>query len=356
VLHGEAKATLSNGTVIVNAPPGQYHYAVSIPLPGLPRGSAVQIDLIVRTGQVGVGCTDPALGRYVSGEPVAHARERTTLTLLPEEEDVVLVVRNWTDHPAEVVIHQVRVEPASALPAARIKATRAGRYPYWHYSFDLGDGVIIEANIEGQMPFQRLNNRIMMALIDKFFDPVDIRTVLDVACSSGFHTIELARRGWTVSAIDIDPTQIEQAKLVQENIEAGLNLHYEVGDLMNYEAEPADLIHCSGLFYHLSDLVGAAHRLFKLCKRGAVVQSAVDGFEGEFLSYGDPSKFFFCGDYEFAFVPTAPMLARIFRHVGFSDVRHFSTLDLVAEIDLDDLTPNYQRIMQTQNAYFVLRK
>ena len=38
------------------------------------------------------------------------------------------------------------------------------------------------------------NLSIMIALIDKFFDPGDIRTVLDVACSSGFHN--RTRKTW----------------------------------------------------------------------------------------------------------------------------------------------------------------
>lgn len=351
VTHGAAQVALSEHGIHIEAPGGKWHYAVSFPIAPCVAGKdeiAVKIDFVIRAGTLGFGLT-VGLSRYVSGEISAKAGEQKTVTLLMDRDvDVsadppVLVVRNWSDDPASGIVCRIAVCSAADLPPAEVKWARARRYPRWHYSFDLGDGVMVEAP-PGLMAGHRLKNGIIKNLIDEFFNTSEIHTALDVACSSGFHTIELAKRGWKVRGIDINPGEIEQAKFVQENIASHLDLSHEVGDLLSYREQPYDLVHCAGLFYHLTDPVGGARKLLELCRYGVVVQSIVVAFEGDYMVLGDHTKHSCCYDGEFAFVPTAPMLAKIFKHVGFAEVHSFSGPERMPQSGFSN------------HAYFALKK
>lgn len=52
--------------------------------------------------------------------------------------------------------------------------------------------------------------------------------MLDVGCGTGRHAIELTRRGYTVTGIDLSATQIQRAQ--EKATEAGLEIDFVVGD------------------------------------------------------------------------------------------------------------------------------
>lgn len=87
------------------------------------------------------------------------------------------------------------------------------------------------------------------------FVPADLHgwRVLDVGCNAGFYSFELARRGASVLAIDVDPHYLAQARWalgemgLQDRIEFR---QMEVYDLMRSD-ERFDLIWFMGVFYHL---------------------------------------------------------------------------------------------------------
>ena len=157
------------------------------------------------------------------------------------------------------------------------------------------------------------------------------KRVLDVACSSGWHSRGLARLGASVTAIDIDKSQIDQAIMAQSYSEDARerSVLFKHCDLFDYASDPADLIFCSGLFYHLRDLVGGAKKIFDLSKSGAVIHSHIAPGDGDRMELADANKFIYCFQGEFSFVPTASMLAKILCYVGFSEVRVFRPMDVL---------------------------
>jgi tRNA (mo5U34)-methyltransferase len=77
--------------------------------------------------------------------------------------------------------------------------------------------------------------------------------VLDVGCNSGFYSVELARRGARVTAIDIDPHYLRQARWVAEVL--GLEDAIEFRQMPVYQLahlhETFDLVWFMGVLYHL---------------------------------------------------------------------------------------------------------
>ncbi len=77
-------------------------------------------------------------------------------------------------------------------------------------------------------------------------------TVLDIGCSAGFYSFELAKRGAIVTAIDHDPRYLRQARWLAEKL--GINSvtfhQLQLYDLARWEKQ-FDLVWFMGVFYHL---------------------------------------------------------------------------------------------------------
>ncbi|MDX1549224.1 MAG: TIGR04290 family methyltransferase, partial [Lysobacter spongiicola] len=79
------------------------------------------------------------------------------------------------------------------------------------------------------------------------------RTVLDIGCNAGFYSFELARRGARVTAIDMDPHYLRQARWAAEHLQLSDRIDFrqmQVYDLAR-EQEQYDLVWFMGVLYHL---------------------------------------------------------------------------------------------------------
>jgi 2-polyprenyl-3-methyl-5-hydroxy-6-metoxy-1,4-benzoquinol methylase len=358
--HGEASIT-SYEPLAFLTPSQNWAYAVSAPIEcSAPR--VIKIEATVSSGSVGFGIVAPDMTTYLSGEPAleASAQRQTASVLLDAAATGHLVARNRaSNEPSSCTIHNISMLPINEVRAAELKRLRAQRHGYWHYAFDLGDGVTITQTLEGGMDAHRVNQSLMLRLLSEEFGGVKDKRVLDVACSSGWHSFALAREGASVTAIDIDFAQIEQARFVQScsTNQRERAVHFEHQDFLQFEASsPFDLIFCSGLMYHLLDPIGGARRLRALCKDGAVVHSCVAQWDGNFLELADAQKFMCCFDGEFSLVPTAHALLKIFRYAGFSTVKLLHPInDLNANESISKLLPSYRELMRHNTAYYILK-
>ena len=98
---------------------------------------------------------------------------------------------------------------------------------------------------------------------------------LDVGCNAGFYTFELARRGAQVTAIDIDPHYLAQARWAAD--EYGLQDRIEFRQGSIYELarsrEKFDLVWFLGVLYHLRHPLLALDILRELTRRQMVLQT-----------------------------------------------------------------------------------
>lgn len=78
-------------------------------------------------------------------------------------------------------------------------------------------------------------------------------TVLDIGCNAGFYSIELARRGASVTALDVDERYLRQARWAarQYALESRIELRHAHAYELLREQRTYDLVWFTGLFYHL---------------------------------------------------------------------------------------------------------
>ncbi|MGI8739940.1 MAG: TIGR04290 family methyltransferase [Gammaproteobacteria bacterium] len=77
--------------------------------------------------------------------------------------------------------------------------------------------------------------------------------VLDVGCNAGFYSIELARRGARVTAVDIDPHYLDQARWAarQCSVHDAITFRQQPVYALAHEPASYDLVWFMGVFYHL---------------------------------------------------------------------------------------------------------
>lgn len=80
--------------------------------------------------------------------------------------------------------------------------------------------------------------------------PPRARTALDVGCGHGLLSRALARRGLTVTAVDVSPQMVA---LAQQRTSAGESVEYRVADVMHRDAIPGrfDVVMSVNVVHHL---------------------------------------------------------------------------------------------------------
>lgn len=241
------------------------------------------------------------------------------------------------------------------------KMKGVSRFIHWYYRADLGDGIVIPATLPNEpqvMLGAQTNRNVLCGLLHRHFGSPEKKKILDLACSAGYHTLELARQGAIVIGIDHDVKAIEQARFIQECQDNPNKARFEIMNVFDADFAPEsfDIVYCCGLLYHLSDLLGAVQRIQLWCSLGAVIHSCILPGNELRAELGDPVRFPFSQRGEFAFVPTAPLLRRMFEHAGFevlemADQNDYSTDGTWHGGDMRD---DWSSV--TGPAYFALRK
>lgn len=99
--------------------------------------------------------------------------------------------------------------------------------------------------------------------------------VLDIGCNAGFYSLELAKRGAEVLAIDLDEHYLRQAQWVAEQFGLEDKIRFkqlQVYDLAHQE-ESFDLVWFMGVFYHLRYPMLALDILAQKTKKMMVFQT-----------------------------------------------------------------------------------
>lgn len=107
--------------------------------------------------------------------------------------------------------------------------------------------------------------------LDTIFSNANGRRVLDYGCGTGSNTCDLARRGATVTGIDISPGAIEVArkKAVEAGLDARIDLHVMNAEKLELPDNTFDLVCGTGILHHL-DLDRCYREIHRVLKPGGV--------------------------------------------------------------------------------------
>lgn len=140
------------------------------------------------------------------------------------------------------------------------------RHCYWHYGFEFEGGLSFRPHNNNadsltrdpQRPLQRFRH-FMPFLVEAMGETLRGKRVLDIACNSGFWSIQCALLGADVVGFDARPELVEQANLVKDIV--GLdNVEFRVLDFSNMSPATLgqfDVVLNLGILYHLPDPLAA---------------------------------------------------------------------------------------------------
>ena len=95
------------------------------------------------------------------------------------------------------------------------------------------------------------------------------KTVLEMGCGTGTNSVELARRGYVVTAVDLIEAPIQRARARAQD--AGVKVDFRAGDLTRMDlGGPYDLLFDSGLYHGIRqrDLAGFLAALRQITRAG----------------------------------------------------------------------------------------
>ncbi len=151
---------------------------------------------------------------------------------------------------------------------------RIKSFDYWHYPFDLGDGVVIESRHAKSA--LELREFLWATVLERFGGSLEGMHVLDIGCNAGFWSLDAHRLGAArVLGIDARPVHIAQAELVRDQLQISpRQVEYRqmsIYDLAADQVGQFDLCLLLRVLHHLSHPLLAIPRVRGVCRAYLVV-------------------------------------------------------------------------------------
>ena len=240
----------------------------------------------------------PVRSRLGKAEPMVFSRSSVrkrvvrgleTLALRNGYELVPVEPRPTELHPAPVAIPPT-CEPTWPLPRggdqtdAEIRTAFAA-FEHWHYGFSFEGGLSFSARHVRDVAYvddpkrhpQRFRH-FMSYLLASNGGTLEGLRVLDIACNSGFWSLQCALLGAQVVGFDARQELIDQANLVK-SVVAVDNVDFQVLDFMDMTPEALggtfDVVLNLGVLYHLPDPLDALARTRAMATSQIVLDTGV---------------------------------------------------------------------------------
>jgi len=198
-------------------------------------------------------------------------------------------------------------------------------FEYWHYPFDLGNGVMI--NTECSKEKLDLRDFIWPATLDVCGGSLEGMRVLDVGCNAGFWSLQAHRSGAEyVLGIDARPVHIEQAQLVRDTL--GISpKQLEFRQMSVYDLSPKlvgkyDLCLLLRVLQHLRNPLLALEKLREVCKAYLVIDVKMVRIDWPVLYFHDEDPDGLLEGIDgLAAKPSRSAVELMLNRSGFADVR-----------------------------------
>jgi len=105
---------------------------------------------------------------------------------------------------------------------------------------------------------------------------MDSQKVIDVGCSTGYFSVEMAKKGANVTSVDLWP---QHEILYRISMDKGFSINYVCSDIVKLEEalspQKFDLVFCSNLIMHLNDPYTAIKNLSSVCEKQLIMSTAI---------------------------------------------------------------------------------
>lgn len=166
-------------------------------------------------------------------------------------------------------------------------------------------------------------NLFGMAIEHLCGDALGNMTFLDMATRNGTFAFDVAHRGAKhVTAFDVRTKNIDQCRWL--NTRYGLeNIDFQVGNVLKWKSEPYDVVLNYGVLYHVNEPHKLMKRTFDLCKKFAIVDSAVrqEPIDAFFLVTDQDTSRTSVGKYHYEMHPTYRALIALMKIAGFVNIQ-----------------------------------
>ncbi len=189
----------------------------------------------------------------------------------------------------------------------------------WYHRVDLGNGVVT--------PGDR-NQSLVYSLYENALPDLDGLTVLDLGANACGLSVEFAKRGAHVTAIEIGATYVKQAEFVRDHFQLTdqIDIHrMDVYALAEWIGKTFDIVAYVGLSYHLRYPQLALDLLSHLCGRHLLVSTQT--VEGTGLTMQNRARHVQNRELELlhGWEPSEPCFLSMIAHAGFQNARLVST-------------------------------
>lgn len=200
-------------------------------------------------------------------------------------------------------------------------------HAHWQYSFEFEGGPSFRSSHvnpgldtdDPRRPLQGFRH-FMPYLVQANGGTLQGKRVLDIACNSGFWSLQCALLGAEVVGFDARPQLIEQAKLVQRIAGIG-NVRFETLDFWQMSPEALggrfDIVLNLGLLYHLPKPLEALERTIAMTRRHVLLDTALYPSEEPlvYLKWETPFDIRTAAEEGVVAVPTRTSVELLLRHL-----------------------------------------
>jgi 2-polyprenyl-3-methyl-5-hydroxy-6-metoxy-1,4-benzoquinol methylase len=109
--------------------------------------------------------------------------------------------------------------------------------------------------------------------ITNFLDAPKNSLILDAGCGSGYHSIRLAKRGFSVIGVDFSESILKMAEIniQSNNLGDRIKIQRENITSLNFSDETFDYILCWGVLMHIPDIERAISELTRVLRKGGMI-------------------------------------------------------------------------------------
>jgi 2-polyprenyl-3-methyl-5-hydroxy-6-metoxy-1,4-benzoquinol methylase len=205
------------------------------------------------------------------------------------------------------------------------------KYDLWHYAYEFDGGLSFPAHHNNPSPFVDVPERhlqrfrhFMPYLLEALNGSLQGKRILDIACNSGFWSIQCALLGAEVVGFDARPELIEQASLIKSIVDVD-NVEFKTLDFWDMSPQSLDgtfdIVLNLGILYHLPTPLEALQLTRSMARRVILLDTALYQSKDSVvnLRWEEPFDIRAAATPGLAALPSKSSIDLMLRHIGVAE-------------------------------------